>query len=36
MTRKAQISKEIILREALEMLIRDGYSYITLNKGGRL
>ena len=30
MARKTQVSKEIILQEALEMLIRDGYSAINI------
>lgn len=30
MARKAQISKEVILQKALEMLIRDGYSSINI------
>lgn len=30
MGRKTRISKEIILRKALEMLIRDGYSSINI------
>lgn len=30
MARKTQISKEVILNKALEMLIRDGYSYINI------